>query len=504
MAPKQIITLGFLALFCLAASNTGTDDEIKWLSRNEATSDLEFFRYKLESLSSYQGLNGYDWLSPLGDYELELPDSVTREEVGIFMAKLLANIGDRHASIRGYRLPNKQFLPFIVAPYDGKVLALKFEESNSTYSLLFPNYPYLKIIDHMNVEDMMDKVCFSGKLAPKDARLTRGVKELKYIERNYSILNKSMPSELEFIFSNGTSDTIVHFKAEGVRSRYITWDEKFSRQNLRTKDLLDVEKIQHQFALLTGNIAYIRIPQMYDPEEGQLYYEALRNNMQKFKSTDAMIIDIRSNGGGTRHLIWDLAGYLVKANSIHVVNLARQRSRSRLKADQIDDLHHRFLYAYTELETPEQTAVDSFMKSFKPQYNLPDEKYTPYYYAIFNGQKLKKSHHYSYDKPVYILTNERTFSAASVMAACFKGIPNIRLAGVTTDGSSGNSERFELSRSGMTCKISTMVSFQKDGRILDGNGTQPDIKLERNLKQVFWLEDSQLQSLVNLISASDH
>ena len=500
---KQITTLAFLALFCLAATSINPDDKVKWLTRSEATSDLEFFRYKLEAISSYQGLNGYDWLTELGDYELDLPDSVTRDEIGAFCTELLASIGDRHARLRGYTRPNTQFLPFIVAPYDGKVLALSYEKSSNSYSLLYPKYPYLKMLDHMNVAEIMDKVNYRGKLAPKEAWFTRGVKELKYLERNYHILNKQMPSEIEFGFSNGESDTLVKLNPESIRSRFITWDEKFSRLGISEEELKDEEKIQQQFALLNGNIGYIRIPQMYNPEEGSLYYQALQNNMQKFKESDALIIDIRNNSGGSRHLIWELAGYLVKADSIYVVNLARQRSSTRLKQEQIESLNHRYLYAYRELDKSEQTVVDTFMRAFKPQYELPDKLFAPYYYAIFNGQKLKKGHHYSYGKPVYFLVNEKSFSAASIMAACFQGLPNIYLAGVTTDGSSGNSERFELRNAGMTVRISTMVSFQKNGQILDGNGTLPDIKLERNLDQVLWHTDYQLQSLVEKITASD-
>jgi len=45
-----------------------------------------------------------------------------------------------------------------------------------------------------------------------------------------------------------------------------------------------------------------------------------------------------------------------------------------------------------------------------------------------------------------------------------------------------------------------MVSFQKDGKLFDGFGTAPDIKIERSLEQVLWKEDYQLNHLKEIIN----
>ena len=102
-------------------------------------------------------------------------------------------------------------------------------------------------------------------------------------------------------------------------------------------------------------------------------------------------------------------------------------------------------------------------------------------------------------RPSSGLANEWSFSAASILASVFKGLPNVQLVGVTTDGSSGNSLKITLPNSGLRIKLSTMVFFQKNGQILDDIGTKPDIIIERNLDQVVWKEDYQLQKLKELI-----
>ena len=95
--------------------------------------------------------------------------------------------------------------------------------------------------------------------------------------------------------------------------------------------------------------------------------------------------------------------------------------------------------------------------------------------------------------------NERSFSAASVMAAVFKGLDNVHLVGMTTDGSSGRSLDFDLPNSKIKLKVSTMLSFQRNGKTLDGNGTEPDLVIEPTLDDVLGKKDTQLEQLLEHI-----
>jgi C-terminal processing protease CtpA/Prc len=108
-----------------------------------------------------------------------------------------------------------------------------------------------------------------------------------------------------------------------------------------------------------------------------------------------------------------------------------------------------------------------------------------------------------YTKPVYILVNEHCFSAATVFTTAFKGLPNVKIVGVTTDGSSGNSRKKYLKNSGIRVKVSTMLSFQRNGKTLDGNGTNPDIYIPVDTTQLLTGKDTQLDRLVKMIIAKD-
>ena len=74
------------------------------------------------------------------------------------------------------------------------------------------------------------------------------------------------------------------------------------------------------------------------------------------------------------------------------------------------------------------------------------------------------------------------------------------IAGITTDGSSGNSQKINLPHSQIRVKVSTMLSFQRNGKTLDGHGTKPDLLLMPDEGQVLGERDSQLMGLLEFIN----
>ena len=486
-----------LSIFTITSK---AQNEKEYLTKSEIENDLKFLDDFIQNQSSYHGLNGFDYREDFYKYLEQIGgNKISKSNFGIFLTKTIGKIGDRHSYIRGYDLPNNLFLPFVVAPLNDKVVALNYNKAQKEYHLLYQKFPFLKAINTIKIDDFLKKIVPEDINAPKIALLTRGVKQLKYMADNYAIMDKIIPKDFEFTLTNSKTDTIVKMPLKNKRSTYITWDEKFARiNNPRRKDLNKPELIKNLFLIDEDNIAYLRIPSMVDQEDASIFFQTLNEFMVKAKSSVSLIIDVRGNGGGTRHLIKEMAGYLIHADSSYIVNAVRQRGKLPLNEDLKDDLHNRFLFSKNELDHEEQILVDKFMSTFVPIYNLNDNEYSEIHYFVLNGKKLTKNK-YHYNKPIYILANEKSFSAASVFASIFKGLPNIKLVGVNTDGSSGNSERFELPSSKLRGKLSTMVSFQKNGQILDGIGTKPDIVIERNLDQILWKEDYQLNKLKTLI-----
>ncbi|WP_157243385.1 S41 family peptidase [Algoriphagus resistens] len=497
MKLKTLITIIFsLTIFISQAQN--------WLTEKQITEDIEFLAKTLNEKSSYAYLNGYDFNSDFKNYLNTLDDSTRLENFGMFITNTLAKIGDRHSSlnkIRGYDLNESLFLPFIYAPFNDKVVVLNVNQ-NKELKILNPKFPYLKKIDGIDIIDFLQKTRPEDIKAPKESYFTLAVRDIRDIQKNYILIDRPLPKEIELTLSDSIfkNDTILTIPVVGKSERLRPWDEKFERDYLNIKDEdFNKPEIFEKLFSLKDNIAYIKIPDMVNIEETPLLFDKVNSFMKSIQNeSKALIIDVRANSGGTRDLLYEFGKYLVHPDSIYIINVTKQRGPLPLPKIYRKSLHNRFLFSFSELGNREQKRATEFLKTFKPIYELDQKKYSEYYFGLLNGKKLAKQSFY-YNKPVYILANEKTFSAASVFVSAYKGLPNIKIVGVTTDGSSGNSDWVDLPNSKLFGKISTMVSFQKNGKTLDGFGTEPDIKIERDIDQILHKSDTQLEKLRNII-----
>lgn len=503
MKLKILITIlfGLFAIESQAQNN--------WLTKKQITEDIEFLTKTLNEKSSYVYLNDYDFNADFENYLKTLSNSTRLENFGMFITSTLAKIGDRHCSlnkIRGYDLNESLFLPFIYAPVNDKVIVLN-KNQNKELEILNPKFPYLKKIDGIDINDFLQKTRPEDIKAPSETYFTLAVRDIRDIEKNYVLLNRPLPKEIKLTLSDSTleNDTILNVSVVDKSKRQRPWDEKFEVDYLFVKDedYNRTEIIEKLFSI-KENIAYIKIPEMANKDEAPLLFNKVNSFMQSIQNkSEALIIDVRANSGGTRDLLYEFAKYLIHPDSIYIVNATKQRGPLPLPEVYKKSLHNRFLFSLPELDKREQEKATEFLKTFKPMYELDHNKYSEYYFGLLDGKKFAEPSFY-YNKPVYILANEKTFSAASVFVSVFKGIPNIQIVGVTTDGSSGNSEWFDLPNSKLFGRISTMVSFQKNGKILDGYGTEPDIRIERDINQILWESDTQLEKLRSLILTTTH
>ncbi len=473
------------------------------LTKEMALEDLNEFKTLLAKQSSYYQVSKTDFENHYNEIESKINqrDSIPVYFLAFELERILSNIIDRHANIRmknfeedDYELYNL-YLPFTVSSLDDHVVALKFNKSTKEYEYYFPKYPFLKKVNKIDIDPFLENYAYRRNLSPKNAKRTDGLKDLRDLGEIYFKQGNTTLKEVEITLTNGSTDKILTLPLSDRRNWYfdigsISLNRNYSKFGRDTD--FDLNKLDK---LLTDSIAYMAIPAMISYDENPNLESYLKATIEKYRNAKALIIDIRGNSGGTRDILNTLSGYFVQPKqSPWVANVAYIRSDQYLDED-VSSMQSRFLYNYNSqlLSDKDRETIDAFHKDFKTEFKVDSNKFSePYYMVLHNNQS-------PLNYTIYILINEDCFSAASVFTSALKGLDNVKIAGVTTNGSSGRSREFYLKNSNIRVKLSTMLSFQRTGKTLDGNGTPPDIILERDEEQVLRKKDSQLEKLIELI-----
>jgi C-terminal processing protease CtpA/Prc len=246
-------------------------------------------------------------------------------------------------------------------------------------------------------------------------------------------------------------------------------------------------------ALLPGDIGYLRISAMRDWQAGEI-----DRWMNHFRDADGLIVDVRGNGGGSRDALRALFPYLMgEDDRPWVMNIGK----FRLHEDR--EPHHmtrRFMYAADSVHwaAAERESIDEFMASWQPEWVPPAGKFSVWHFMVMSRRINPGSYHF--DRPVVVLLDYSCFSATDIFVSAFKGWPNVTLVGTPSGGGSALSETFVLSNSHLRIRHASMASFQRSGRLHDGNGTKPDIRVEPDPE--FFLKhgrDNQLDLALELL-----
>ncbi|MGI9056182.1 MAG: S41 family peptidase [Pyrinomonadaceae bacterium] len=188
------------------------------------------------------------------------------------------------------------------------------------------------------------------------------------------------------------------------------------------------EKIER----MPGNIGYIDLRGFTDPEAG---VETVAAAMNFLANTDALVFDLRQNGGGSPEMVALISSYLFGDKPVHLNSLYWR------KGDRTDDFW---------------TKPASALKKFP-------------------------------DKDVYILTSNRTFSAAEEFTYNLKNLKRATIVGETTGGGANPGGMFRLTEH--------FGAFIPTGRAIspitktnwEGTGVEPDVKVpkEQALKAAY-------------------
>lgn len=145
-----------------------------------------------------------------------------------------------------------------------------------------------------------------------------------------------------------------------------------------------------KFERLPGNIGYLELKGFLEPEYSG---EAIASAMTLVADSKALIIDVRRNGGGDPATVALVSSYLFDSDPVH-----------------LNDLYYRW---------------DGQIHQYWTQAWVPGKRFGP-------------------NKPVYVLTSPRTFSAAEEFANNLKTLKRATIVGATTGGGANPGGVFKL------------------------------------------------------------
>ncbi len=209
-------------------------------------------------------------------------------------------------------------------------------------------------------------------------------------------------------------------KSEPARDRRDEMIERMRKRGRATN--FGFEKVER----LEGNVGYLDL-RMFQPAE--LAGETAASAMNFLANTDALIIDLRKNGGGSPSMVALISSYLFGPEPVHLNDLYSRP----------DDSTHQW-------------------------WTLPH----------IPGQRYE-------EKPVYVLTSKRTFSAAEEFTYNLKCLKRATIVGETTGGGAHPGGMRRISEhfgvfvpSGRAINPITKTNWE-------GAGVAPDVKVAADL-----------------------
>ena len=182
------------------------------------------------------------------------------------------------------------------------------------------------------------------------------------------------------------------------------------------------EKIER----LPGNVGYIDLRGFTDPEAG---LETVAAAMNFVNNTDALIFDLRQNGGGSPEMVALICSYLFGEKPVHLNSLYRRKG------------------------------------------DRTEEYWTK---ASVAGKRYG-------DKDIYVLTSNKTFSAGEEFSYNLKNLKRATIVGETTGGGAHPGGMFRIN--------DHFGAFVPNGRAIspitktnwEGTGVEPDVKVPKEL-----------------------
>lgn len=446
------------------------------IPRRTALADLAALRRLIEERFSYRGFRDVDLDAAFATAAAGLPERVDRTDLSIRIRVLLATFGDGHTRVSDslVRDLGPGYLPFLVAHTEDGLVA--FREDRSGF--FDEERPFLAAIDGVPVGKWVTAA--STIVAAGSPQFVRrsAIRNLRYLGWLRKRMGRPAARKVRVTLTaaKGKNEREVSLRLSARKPIYGDWPRKKTE-------------------LLDGDVGYLRVASM---DDGPAFLEGLTVAMKRFEKTRALVIDVRGNGGGTRHVLLTILPRLMARNDApRVVNVAKYR----LPPDEepgIEEgyLSNRFLYPVTSEEwtSEERRVIRKFGNGFRPAWKPDEKSFSDWHYMLVRAATGRP-----YRAPVFVLMDAGCFSATDIFLSAMKGHPGVQLVGTASGGGSGRSRSHTLPGSGIRVRISSMASFRANGALYEGAGVKPHVDVPVRPTDLIGRTDTALETVRKLI-----
>lgn len=318
----------------------------------------------------------------------------------------------------------------------------------------------------------------------------------KRIERNFASLYQIYFSEQDSIAVKFKTDstvinTFISFydkkKEAQIKNKLDTIKKVAKKPVKKASDFLkyrgkkvnDEYQIDFKFLDKEKDIAYLKIKSFSVPTANfTLFYKQAFNSISLSKSRN-LVIDIRNNPGGTLSASLALFAYLTDKDFVY---LAKPINNGEFSADKYATGFKKIRY---------------YLTAFNDNGNIYEDE-EGNFYSFMKGYAPQKPHKNNFKGKVYVLINEFSFSASSLLSANLKGIKRATFVGTETGGGANQCTAGRIpvitlrnTKIGLRFGLNRMAPVYQQK--IYGRGVFPDVEIQSTLKDRISNYDRELQ-----------
>lgn len=255
--------------------------------------------------------------------------------------------------------------------------------------------------------------------------------------------------------------TVEDYLTKQVKKIELPWliyNRNFKAQSSSSADVV-------QAKILPGNIGVLTLTKMHHDDGMAAHIAAIKQAMVSLKNTDALIVDVRNNGGGWGEIGDTVVGHLIKKPV--------RRYQIQLKNSmQVIFSRPELVDIFTNIDPNNDTYSEWQDVMIAPIGNQ-------------NGQPF-------YSKPAYVLTNERCFSACDTFVDSFSSNKIGLVLGTQSGGGTGYPLWIDLPYNFGNFRFSVLRGYSNHDHFLEGTGTIPDVYIQNTPHDLYNKVDGEL------------